>query len=654
MTAPVAPPTSLRYPSVPMFPLRRGFLAVVRVVAALGIALAVTAVRPVTASAAPEIYPVAKVKRGQKGYGLTTFQGTTPERFEFEVVGVLHNMLPDLDIILVKSDDPKLAVSGFWQGMSGSPLYLDGKLLCAFSYNWRFNKVPLGGCTPLESMIAESKTPLRGSKDVRRSPGNRKGRVAASTTLPTQVATAADWQRLTPHSNVSEAIGAPRTPWLLSTPLPEPPTVPTGGDSADAMAAALPLAIAGFGKQGMAELDALFGPYGFEPVRAGGTGGPSAEGPTKFEMGGSIAVELIRGDMSMAGTGTVSYIDGNRVLAFGHPMFQTGETYAPVATSEVFGVVPSAMSAFVLAQPVNEAGALVQDRQSMIMADTTLRHPMIPVDIYISAGEGKGAQKQEFHVQIWNNKFFAGSLAGAAAGNAVQTFLPDRADTTAKIESTLKVRGEKPFKFTDYLYANDGAPSLIAGARGLRALVPLVMNPWQPVTIEGLELRIDLSYEANYGDIKELRLPAGELEPGKTYQAEVVLESWDKKDVVDHVPFEIPASLAGQIVTIEVSAGDAARLDAAPVKDLKSLMAAIRKLLPGTVYAVSLYGADAGVAIDGIAVRDLPASAQDKLHPQTTTQRADEYRPIARTTSPARRVVNGSASVMIKIADIKR
>src|SRR6202042_2077946 len=104
------------------------------------------------APAAPEIYPLAKVHPGQTGYGLTTMSGTRPERFAFEVVSVVHNFLPKQDIILVKSDDPKLAVTGFWQGMSGSPLFIEDKLVCAFSYGFRFNKIALGGCTPLEYM----------------------------------------------------------------------------------------------------------------------------------------------------------------------------------------------------------------------------------------------------------------------------------------------------------------------------------------------------------------------------------------------------------------------------------------------------------------------------------------------------------------------
>lgn len=107
-------------------------------------------------SAAPlETYPLSKVRRGQTGYGYTTMKGTTPERFTFEVVSVVKNFLPKQDIILVKSDDPKMQLTGFWQGMSGSPLYIEDKLVCAFSYGFRFNKIPLGGCTPIEYMKRE-------------------------------------------------------------------------------------------------------------------------------------------------------------------------------------------------------------------------------------------------------------------------------------------------------------------------------------------------------------------------------------------------------------------------------------------------------------------------------------------------------------------
>jgi hypothetical protein len=221
-----------------------------------------------------------------------------------------------------------------------------------------------------------------------------------------------------------------------------------------------------------------------------------------------------------------------------------------------------------------------------------------------------------------------------------------------KIDSMIKIKGAEPIRFTDYLYAPDGASSVVGGARGLRALVPLLMNPFAPVTVERVDLKIDMRYSADYGDIKEVRLPSGELEPGKRAMLDVVLTTYDGKDVVDKVPVDVPASLAGTICQLEVTAGDGAKLDAAPPVDLPSLLTAFGKLLPGDVYAVSLYSADEGVALDGKVVKDLPASALDKLHPGSTTQRVSTYKPVARTTSPAKRVVNGTATVLVRIGDL--
>src|ERR1043165_5416830 len=145
---------------------------------------------PLAYAAPPPGYPLSKVQRGQTGYGLTTMAGTTPSKFTFEVVSVVHNFLAKQDIILVKSSDPQFAVSGFWQGMSGSPLYLDGKILCAFSYGFRFNKVALGGCTPLEYMKKESDAYRRTPTIPVPGGGAIKQPIAMGATMD-------DWRRLT-------------------------------------------------------------------------------------------------------------------------------------------------------------------------------------------------------------------------------------------------------------------------------------------------------------------------------------------------------------------------------------------------------------------------------------------------------------------------
>jgi hypothetical protein len=599
------------------------------------------------ALASPDTYPLEKVKAGQTGYGLTTMSGTKPERFTFEVVSVVHNFLPKQDIILVKSDDKKLAVTGFWQGMSGSPLYIEDKLVCAFSYGFRFNKISLGGCTPIDYMKKEGGTPRRAATAQTKGGGPK--------IVQQPVASMSDWQRLAPTVDpqaAMDALGPARKSWLLSAPLPAPVPHPSDNDGAT-MTASVPLAVSGFTAPAFGQLEKVFAASNVVPVRAGGTAGSSTEqGPSKFEMGGSISVQLIRGDMSAAATGTVSYIDGNNVLAFGHPMFQTGETYAPVATAKVHTVVPSAQNAFVLASPIKEIGSLTQDRQSSIAADTNLRTPPIPVSISIVTASGKHSEKGTFNVEVLDNKFLTPAITGAALMNAINYYLPDRDDVTARVESTVQIKGAAPIEFTDYLYANDGASSVMGGVRGLRVLVPLMLNPYAPVTVERVDIKVDLRFEANYGDIKEIKVPTGELAIGRN-SIQVLMSTWDGKDIIEEVPVDVPKSLAGGIVQLEVTAGDSAKLDAAPPTDLPSLMAAFRKLLPGNVWAATLYPADEGVALDGKLVRDLPASALDKLRPQSHTQRAQTYKPIHRTVAPAKRVVNGTATMLVRVRAAK-
>jgi hypothetical protein len=189
----------------------------------------------------------------------------------------------------------------------------------------------------------------------------------------------------------------------------------------------------------------------------------------------------------------------------------------------------------------------------------------------------------------------------------------------------------------------------MGAVRGLRVLVPLMMNPYAPVTVERVDITVELKFEANYGEVKEMTVPTTELVPGKRNIVKVALSTWDGKDIIDEVPVDVPASLAGSIVTLEVTAGDSAKLDAAPPVDLPSLLAAFRKLLPGNVWAATIYPADEGVAVEGKLVKDLPASAQDKLRPQTHTQRVSTYKSLVRTVSPAKRVVNGAASMLVRV-----
>jgi hypothetical protein len=624
-----------------------------------------------TASAAPEIYPLSKVRRGQTGYGFTTPKAGPPERFTFEVLSVMKNFLPKVDIVLIKSDDPMLATTGIWAGMSGSPLYIEDKLACAVSYGWSFNKITMGGCTPIELMKDEGlDVPRRGAPSSTATKGkdgkpgkaapaakqSKSGKTKTTSQTETQaiapgsIGTMAEWRKLAPDDDVGAALGG-RTAWALQPPLPP---VARSDQKVDdqLLTASVPLGITGFSAPAFAELETMFAGYNVTPERTGGaTTSDDPEAPAKLAMGGSISIILVRGDMSIAATGTVSYIDGNKVLAFGHPMFSSGEMYMPVATAKVHGVVASAQRPFVLAASGNEVGSMVQDRTTMIAADLGLRDPMIPVDIFVTAKSDKSTDKGEFHVDVLQDRFFTSGLAGAATANAINYYLPDRERVTAKITSKIAIKGHGELAFTDYLYAEDGASSIIGGARALRAANAILLNPYEEVELERVSVDVDLRFSADYGDIKEIQLPSQMLTPGKRAMVKVVMDTFENGEIVEEVPVDVPASLAGAIVQLDITAGDSARLDAAPAVDFDSLMAAIKKMLPGNVWAATLSVADEGVAIDGIVVRDLPPSAADKLRPASRTQRAATYKPIARTVSPAKRVLNGGASMMVRIAD---
>jgi hypothetical protein len=599
------------------------------VVVTLGLALAST---PAHAKG-PDVYPLAKVKRGQKGYGLTVFQGTDPERFDFEVIGVVKNFLPRQDIVLVKSDDPKLQVSGFAQGMSGSPLYLDGKVMCAFSYGFRFNKVAMGGCTPLETMLEESKTPLRGQK-------------------ATALASNEEWNRYQPLPRYQEGraelarADAPRDAWILQAPLPPVPPAPvaTGKDALER--AGVPLSIAGLGPLAVEQAKKIFAPYGIEPMQAGGAG-DDASGPNRFEMGGSLAVVLVKGDVAATAIGTVSYVDGDNVLAFGHPMFQMGESYMPVSGAEIHYVIPSAQSAFKMGTASKTLGTLTQDRQSMIQADTSRKVDMIPVDITVHGPFGD----KKFHTEVLRNRFLTPQMVMMTVVNGAQLIFPDVTDSVVTVNSTLHLKGYKPLEFTDYMYAPDGAGNGVASARALRVLAPLLFNPWTPVTIERVEVAVAVDYKSDYATLTDLRVPATTVPTGKKFDLELTVQPFGGKPYVERIPMTLPDRLAGQVVKIDVVPGDMARLDIATPQSVDQLVGALRKTYPGNVLVATVYTADDGVTVAGKVVPNLPDSAIDTARPGASAKGADPYKSMFRVAVPMKRVIQGRLEMTVQVED---
>jgi hypothetical protein len=460
------------------------------------------------------------------------------------------------------------------------------------------------------------------------------------------MASSEEWQRYRPLDRVV-ASADPRSPGWFASPLPPLPAQHTAEQGL--VRAGIPLSIAGLGPLAFEKTKQIFAPYGLEALQAGGTGSADS-GATRFETGGSIAVIMARGDVSMAGTGTVSLIDDEKVLAFGHPMFQMGEVYMPVAGAEVHYVVASAQTAFKLASPTRTLGTLTQDRQSMIAIDTSQRVDMIPVELTVKAR----GQEHRFRSEVARNRFLTAQLVLAVVVNGAQLLFPDVASAVVTLDSTLHIRGMKPLSFKDYLYSNDGAANAVAAARALRVLAPLLFNPWSPVVLDRVEVAIAVDYKADFANIVDARLPANTVPYGKKLDLELVLDPFGGQRYVERLPITFPESLAGQVVKIEVVPGDFARLDVAQPQSLTQLVDALRKSYPANVLVVSVSTADEGVTLRGKIVARLPDSAIDSARPSASMKGGDPYRSLFRVAVPMKRVIQGKAELTVQVEEKRR
>jgi hypothetical protein len=563
----------------------------------------------------PPLLKLADVRPGMKGYALTVFQGTKPEKFNIRVVSVLRKFLPKQDVILIRAEDPRVEHSGIVAGMSGSPVYIDGKLMGAVAYAWNFSKDPLGGVTPIETMLAERDRPRRSSpseqaaeNDTGKDGGNDGGQ-----------------RRFFPGglASTTSNSGASGEPRLVR--------------------AAVPLSVSGFTARSVAEIADELRPMGMVPMQAGGgrsLPSPSAKAqPGHVEPGSAIGVELIRGDMSMVGTGTVTYVDGSTVLAFGHPMFGIGESYLPLVDAEIHSFLPSLAQSFKMSSPLNEVGMLVQDRQSCIIGTLAERTTMMPVAVRITGPEGK---TRTFNAEVARSRRLTPMLTSMVVGNAVTDAEPDVTDIVATVKTKVRIPGRAPLELTDQFFATEGLSGRgLGGTRGLRALSDLMFNPFQPVAIDGVEVDVRIDQKRDVAEIIGMSLPNERIRAGDTVPVRVTLRPYAGNEYVETVNVKIPRAVAGQAVRIEVASGVLVRPELPPPESLATYIDNLTKYYTAGNIVVSVQTADEGAALRGRLLPDLPSAAVDTLRTGNQTRRAESYHLADRTVFPSKRLVVG-------------
>lgn len=481
--------------------------------------------------------PVSEIRPGMVGEGTTVFSGTTRESFKAHVLGVLANVLgPRRNLILARLEGGPLAETGVIAGMSGSPVYIDGRLVGAVSYSLgAFSKEPIAGITPIDEMV-ELADPAVTS---RRPPA---GRVAFDLPLDHE-AMAAVLRRA-----FADAAFATR---------PDAVRVVAGGHLADLATSlrpiATPLSVGGLGRDSLDLLSSFFRDTGFVPVAAGAAPGsaiPPMTGP--LQPGDAVGVGLVTGDLSLSGTGTVTLVEGSRVFAFGHPFFNLGPTAFPMTRAWVHTVLPSLFSSTKIASAGEVIGTIQQDRATAIAGTLGPGPAMIPMRLTL---EGARGHRRTFDVRVVNDQLFTPLLTYVSILSVLQSYEREAGAASFAVRGEARVKGYASVALED-LFAGD-APSVPAATYVVTPLNILLRNDLAPVEIEGLDVTITAAEEPRRVTIERAWVDEPRVRPGQTVTLKVLTRTYRGEERVRTLPVPIPPNARG---TLSLLVSDGARL----------------------------------------------------------------------------------------------
>jgi len=533
--------------------------------------------------------PVSQIHTGMRGVAYTVFQGVKPEPMEVEVLGVLKNMNgPKGDIILVRLHGAKAEYTGVVAGMSGSPVYFDGKLAGALAFRiGEFSKEPIAGVTPIADMFEINA--------LDKSPGASPS--AASITA----------------ENAATKTSGPG----------EPASLPVRNIANYLKPIEAPLVFNGFSEEAVKMFAPQFAASGIVPVMGAGSFSDEKQ-PEPLEPGSAVSAVLVRGDMDIAATCTVTYIDPERLLACGHPLLQFGSVDLPMTKANVLATLPSPLNAFKIVNTTEPAGAFVQDRHTGIMGMLNKQPEMIPVTLNIH----NGAATKEIHYEVLNNPRLSPVAMMATVFNALHGINDYGEETTYRLNGLISVKGYPQVKLQNMFAPTDaGQPAAFLAALSLGDRFGRIYdNPFDVPAVQSVRLDFDLVKERRQARLESARTDLTEARPGDELTVETVLAPYRGERIVRQIHIKIPTSSSKGPLRILVSDGDT--LDRmrrgmpmmARKLDLASTIALLNKEHSNNRVYVSLLEADPEAMVGDKVMPTLPLSVMNIMDGMRGTQ----------------------------------
>ena len=566
-----------------------------------------------------ETIPVSEIHAGMHGVAYTVFQGTKPESMGVEVLGILRNANgPKGDIILVRLSGEKAEYTGVVAGMSGSPVYLNGKLAGALAFRiGEFSKEPIAGVTPIAEMFEINA--------MDRSPGSSTVNAEAAVRMPAQ----------TSGPGLEVSISKDYANYLKPI--------------------EAPLVFSGFSQEAMQRFAPQFVKAGIVPVMGVGSVSASKQ-PEPLEPGSAISAILVRGDMDIAATCTVTYMDAQHLLACGHPLLQFGMVDLPMTKAEVLATLASPLNAFKIVNATEPVGAFVQDRHTGILGEFGKQPEMIPVTLNIHGG----AANKQFHYEVLNNANLSPLAMMATVFNALHGVNEYGEDTTYRMNGRISVNGYPDVTVQNMFAPSDGGqPAAVMAALSLGERFSRIYdNPYTVPGIRGVQLDFDLVRERRWARLEGARTDLIEARPGAEITIETVLRPYRGEVILQQIPIHIPTSTSKGPLRILVSDGET--LDrvrhASPLlgrkMDLASTIALLNKQHVNNRVYVSLLEADPEAMVADKVMPTLPLSIMNVMDSMRGTQEMivqSESSVNEAATGPLDYVVSGAQVLTITI-----
>jgi hypothetical protein len=572
-----------------------------------------------------ETISVSEIHAGMRGVAYTVFQGTKPEAMGVEVLGVLKNANgPKGDVILVRLTGERVEYTGVVAGMSGSPVYFDGKLAGALAFRiGEFSKEPIAGVTPIREMLEISAM----------------DRSLGSSTV-----------------NAKAAVRAPsKTSGPGLADLPSADGVSSHGYANYLKPIEAPLVFNGFSQETMERFAPQFAKVGIVPVLGVGSVSDSKQ-PEPLEPGSAVSAILARGDMDIAATCTVTFMDAKHLLACGHPLLQFGMVDLPMTKAQVLATLPSPLNAFKIVNATEPVGAFVQDRHTGILGEFGKEPDMIPVTLNIHGG----AANKQFHYEILNNANLSPLAMMVTVFNALHGVNEYGEDTTYRMNGRIGVTGYPDVAIQNMFAPSDGGqPAAVMAALSLGERFSRIYdNPYNVPGIRGVQLDFDLVRERRWARLEGARTDVTEARPGEEITIETLLRPYRGEVILHQIPIHIPTSTSKGLLRILISDGET--LDrirhATPLLgrklDLASTIALLNKQHVNNRVYVSLLEADPEALVADKVMPTLPLSIMNVMDGMRGTQEMvvqGESSVNEAATGPLDYVVSGAQVLTITI-----